>query len=185
MRRSNEMAARRFTLPRFLALVVAGGKGLTPSRGIVSRFIATALACAGLVLASAPAFAGPVGFNAFGGMFSDPHASLAGGGVRIGFGSITFNPNAEYIFDDNTPIYTLNLDGTISVIPLGVGSFYAGAGLTWFTIDPDNGDSSTDTGFNVLAGFGLNAVPLKPYGQLKEAFVNDDANFSFSIGVRF
>ena len=70
-------------------------------------------------------------------------------------------------------------------MPLAVASIYVGGGHTWHTEDPDNGDSHTDTGINVLAGAGFNALPLKPYGQIKWAFINGDNPFSFSFGVRF
>ncbi len=154
-------------------------------RAALPRFIAMGIVGGALVLAAAPAFAGPVGWDAFGGWYTNPSEFLVGGGARIGFGTITFNPNAEYIFAENATKYTLNLDGTMSVMPLGVASVYAGAGVTWRTVDPDNGKSSTDTGLNILGGAGLNAIPLKPYGQIKWAFVNGDTPFSFSFGVRF
>jgi hypothetical protein len=38
---------------------------------------------------------------------------------------------------------------------------------------------------NVLGGFGLKRVPLKPYGQIKWTFLPDDTPFSFSFGVGF
>lgn len=131
------------------------------------------------------AFAAPIGWNAFGGWYTDPSQFLVGAGARISVATITINPNAEYIFAENATSYTLNLDGTMSVMPLGVGSVYAGAGLTFFTVDPDNGKSNTDTGVNVLGGFGLNAIPFKPYGQIKWSFIPNDTPFSFSLGVRF
>jgi hypothetical protein len=159
-------------------------KGLIPGR-TVPRIIAQVILGGALVIASVPAFASPIGWNAFGGWYTDPSQFLVGAGARIGFGTVTFNPNAEYIFAENATDYTLNLDGTISIMPLGVGSVYAGGGLGFFTEDPDNGESNTDTGVNVLAGFGLNAVPFKPYGQIKWMFLPHDTPFSFSFGVRF
>ena len=57
--------------------------------------------------------------------------------------------------------------------------------VAWATTDPDHGDSSTDTGVNVLGGFGLSAVPLNLCGQIKWTFLPDDTPFSFSFGVRF
>jgi hypothetical protein len=159
--------------------------GLVTRRTAFPRILAGVILCGALALAAVPAGAAPIGWNAFGGWYTDPSEFLAGAGARIGFGSITFNPNAEYIFAENAKKYTLNLDGTISIMPLGVGSLYAGGGLSWLTLDPDNGDSNTDTGFNVLAGFGLNAVAFKPYGQVKMLFINDDTPFSFMFGVRF
>jgi hypothetical protein len=159
--------------------------GFASRRALLARLIALVIAVAAVVPASVPAFAAPIGWNAFGGWYTDPRNFELGAGARIGFGSVTFNPNAEYIFTENATSYTLNLDGTMSVMPLGVASVYAGGGVTWATQDPDNGDSHTDSGINVLAGAGLNAIPFKPYGQIKWAFLPDDTPFSFSFGVRF
>jgi len=164
MTRSFASGAPRFAVPRLLAQAVLGGA---------------------IVLASVPAFAGPIGWNAFGGWYTDPRDFLVGAGARMSFAQFTVNPNAEYIFVDNAKSYTLNIDGTMSVMPLGVGSVYAGGGVAWATTDPDHGDSNTDTGVNVLGGVGLSAVPLKPYGQIKWTFLPDDTPFSFSFGVRF
>jgi hypothetical protein len=149
------------------------------------RFIAQTILGSVIVLAAVPALAGPIGWNAFGGWYTDPRNFLLGAGARMSFAQFTVNPNAEYIFTENATSYTLNLDGTMSVMPLGVASVYAGGGVTWATQDPDNGDSHTDSGINVLAGAGLNAIPFKPYGQIKWAFLPDDTPFSFSFGVRF
>ena len=151
----------------------------------VPRFIARMMLGGAIVLASAPAFAAPIGWDAFGGWYTNPSEFQVGGGLRMGLGTITFNPNVEYIFAENATKYTLNLDGTMSVMPLGVASVYAGAGLTFFTVDPDHGESSTDTGLNLIGGAGLNALPFKPFGQIKWAFVNGDSPFSFAFGVRF
>jgi hypothetical protein len=148
------------------------------------RFLAPLFLCAA-VLVAIPAFASPIGWDVFGGRYTDREENFLGAGARIGLASITFNPNAEYIFTDNGTSYTLNLDGTMTVLPLGVGSGYVGAGLTFFTVDPDNADSSTDTGVNVLGGFGLSAVPFKPYAQIKWAFIQDDNPFAILVGIRF
>jgi hypothetical protein len=149
------------------------------------RFIAQTILGGVIVLAAVPALAGPIGWNAFGGWYTDPRNFLLGAGARMSFAQFTVNPNAEYIFTENATSYTLNLDATMSIMPLGVGSAYAGGGVAWSTVDPDNGESNTDRGVNVLGGFGLNAVPFKPYGQIKWTFLPDDTPFSFSFGVRF
>jgi hypothetical protein len=151
----------------------------------LARFIAQALLGGAVLLASLPAFAGPIGWNAFGGWYTDPRDFLVGGGARISVASITVNPNAEYIFTENAMTYTLNIDATMAVMPLAVASIYAGGGYAYTSSDPDNGESSTDSGINAIAGAGLNAIPLKPYGQIKWTFLPDDTPFSFSFGVRF
>jgi hypothetical protein len=141
-----------------------------------------------LALALAPAAsAAPVGFQATGGWLSVNSNSdmFLGAGARVGFGSITAIPNAEYLFTDNGKSWTLNIDGTMSVLPLGVASGYVGAGIGWMTVDPDFGDSQTETVFNVIAGAGFNAIPLKPFGQFKYVLVDGDDPLQFAVGVRF
>jgi len=142
------------------------------------------LVATGLVIASS-ASAGPVGFQATGGWYTDNSDMFLGAGARVGFGSITVIPNAEYVFVDNAKSWTLNVDGTMSVLPLGVASGYVGAGLGWATVDPDKGSTNTDTVFNLIAGAGLNAIPLKPFGQFKYVMKDGDDRLQFAVGVRF
>ena len=138
-----------------------------------------------LGFAAAPATAGPIGFQATGGWYTDNSDLFLGAGARIGAGTITVIPNAEWLFVDNAKSYSLNIDATMSVIPLGVASVYAGAGLGWITTDPDNGKSNTDSVFNLLAGAGFNALPLKPFAQLKYIIAEGDDPLQFALGVRF
>ena len=138
-----------------------------------------------LGLGAASAGAAPVGFQATGGWYTDSNDFFLGAGARMGFGSITAIPNAEYVFVDNAKSWTLNIDGTMSVLPLGVASGYVGAGIGWMTVDPDKGDSSTDTVFNVLAGAGLNTFPMKPFAQFKYLVKDGDDPLQFAVGVRF
>jgi hypothetical protein len=126
-----------------------------------------------------------VGLQATGGWYTDSNDFFLGAGARMGFGSITAIPNAEYVFVDNAKSWTFNIDGTLSVLPLGVASGYVGAGIGWMTVDPDKGDSSTDTVFNVLAGAGLNTFPMKPFAQFKYLVKDGDDPLQFAVGVRF
>ena len=133
-----------------------------------------------------PAAAGPIGWSVSGGLYSDGEDDfVAGAGARFGLGTISIVPNAEYIFVDRGTSYSLNVDATMNVLPLGAASGWLGAGLGIFTADPDGADSNTETVVNALAGIGLNAVPLKPYGQVKYVFVDGNDPFVFSVGVRF
>jgi hypothetical protein len=139
----------------------------------------------GLGLGAASASAAPVGFQATGGWYTDTNDMFLGAGARVGFGTITAIPNAEYLFVDNGKTWSLNLDGTMSVLPLGVASGYVGAGIGWMTTDPDRGDSNTETVFNLIAGAGLNALPLKPFGQFKYILKDGNDPFQFAVGIRF
>jgi hypothetical protein len=139
----------------------------------------------GLGLGAVSASAAPVGFQATGGWYTDSNDMFLGAGARMGFGTITAIPNAEYLFVDNGKTWSLNLDGTMSVLPLGVASGYVGAGIGWMTTDPDRGDSNTETVFNLIAGAGLNALPLKPFGQFKYVLKDGNDPFQFAVGIRF
>ena len=140
-----------------------------------------------LGLATAPASAAPmpVGWQVSGGWYSEGEDFFLGAGARLGLAGVTVIPNAEWLFVDSGSAYTLNLDGTLNVLPLGVASGYVGAGIGWFTVDPEFGDSHTNTAFNLIAGAGLDAVPLKPFAQLKWIVVDGDDPVVFSIGARF
>ncbi len=160
-------------------------KGRLPAR-LTHLALALVLVILASGMGAAPSLAAPIGWNVFGGWYTDGTDDvMAGVGARIGAGGITVNPNAEWIFVDSGSSYALNLDATLTVLPLGAASGWLGAGLGLFTIDPDRGDSNTDTVGNLLAGVGLNAIPLKPYAQLKYVFRDGDDPLVFSIGARF
>jgi hypothetical protein len=155
--------------------------------GLANRMIlvVTLVVCATLGIGISRSSAGPLGLQATGGWFTEQDAVFVGVGARIGVAMITVIPNAEYVFVDNGSTYTLNLDGTINVLPLGVGTGYLGAGLAFFTQDPKNGTSDTKTGVNLIAGFGLNQIPLKPFAQFKWIAVGDRSPLVFALGARF
>ena len=139
-----------------------------------------------LVVSALPAHAaGPIGFTAFGGWYTNPHNNLVGAGVRAGLGPIAVVPNAEYVFIDGGTHYTLNLDAMYSLFPLGVASGWVGGGLARHITDPDSGPKETRSGFNVIAGAGLNAVPLKPFVQFKMVVMDGDDPKAVMIGARF
>ena len=138
-----------------------------------------------LGLGAASAAAAPVGFQATGGWYTEDNDFFVGAGARMGAGTITAIPNAEYVFVDNAKSWSFNIDGTMSVLPLGVASGYVGAGIGWMTVDPDQGDSNTETVFNVLAGAGLNTFPMKPFAQFKYVLMDGDDPLQFAVGVRF
>lgn len=138
------------------------------------------------VLGVPTADAGPMGPTVFGGWYTDgTDDAMLGAGLRIGAAAITIIPNGEYIFVDRGTYYTLNLDATLTVLPLGVASAFVGGGIGFATIDPEVGDSNTETVGNVIVGAGFNAVPLKPYAQLKLVVQDGDDPLVFSIGARF
>lgn len=147
--------------------------------GLVLALVAT------LMVSAAPAAAGPVGFQASGGWYTESEDFFLGAGARFGLGTITVIPNAEWLFVDGGSAYTLNVDATLSVLPLGVANGYVGGGFGMLTVDPENGDSNTDTAINLIAGVGLNAAPMKPFAQFKWVVVDGEDPLAFSIGARF
>jgi hypothetical protein len=155
------------------------------SRSLRRRaLVATFLAALG-VAAALPASAGPIGFQASGGWYTEAEEFFLGAGARVGAGSITVIPNAEWLFVDSGSAYSLNVDGTLSVLPMGVATGYMGAGIGWFTFDPEQGDSNTDTVINLIAGASFNLTSLKPFGQFKWVVEDGDDPLVFSLGLRF
>jgi hypothetical protein len=143
--------------------------------------------CGALGLGAAPVSAGegPIGFQASGGWYTEHDAAFLGAGLRFELATVTVIPNLDWEFVDGSWTYSLNVDGTMSVLPLAVGSGYVGAGIGWWRDDPRHGSHATDTVFNLLAGFGLNAVPLRPFAQLKYVVANGNDPLVLSLGVRF
>jgi hypothetical protein len=153
-------------------------------RAPAPRFLLSilALSLGGFALAATPASAAPIGFEVFGGVQTNGNNdALAGAGLRLSLASITIIPNGEYYFVDHGNTYTANLDATLTIFPL----VYAGAGLGMIVLDPEVGDSRTNSVANVMVGVGLSAAPLKPFAQLKYVFTDGTDPVVFSIGARF
>ena len=155
------------------------------------RFLILTLALLTTLVVIAPArdawaVSGPVSFTAMGGFYSGGlDEAFLGAGVKVGLGGLSVTPYGEYIFVSNGSAYTLNADFTMPLIPLGVASLYAGAGAGVLFLDPDNGESNSNSVVNLLVGAGLNAVPMKPYGQIKYVITDGEDPFVFTVGVRF
>lgn len=143
--------------------------------------------CAAVALSSAhtAAAAGPVGVQVSGGKFMERGTYLAGVGARVGVAGFALIPNAEWLFVDDGSSYSINVDGTVNVLPLGAASGYVGGGIGWLTIDPDALDARTDNVFNVVAGLGLNVPTLSPFAQFKYVIADGDDPLLLVAGVRF
>ena len=155
----------------------------------ISRTTWTAALALALIAAfglqPAPASAGPLGWQAIGGWYTDNDDFFLGAGARFAAGPITAIPNAEYVFVDGGKLFTLNVDGTLNVLPLAVATGYVGGGLAFVISDPDGGDSNTDTGFNLIAGMGFNAIKLHPFAQIKWIVKDGNDPFVFGLGIHF
>jgi len=150
-----------------------------------SYIVGAWLAAVSGLVAAVPASAGPIGFQGSGGWNSENEDFCLGAGARVGAGPVTLIPNAEWFFVDSGSTYALSLDGTLNVLPLGVAAGYLGAGTGMFTVKPDGGESNTEAVLNLIAGVGLNAVPLRPFAQIKWIVIDGDDPFVFSVGARF
>jgi len=136
-------------------------------------------------LLATPVAAGPVGFQAAGGWYTESDEFFLNAGAKFGLGTISVVPNIDWIMVSSGSAYSFNLDGHMSLMPLGVASLYAGAGIGWLTVDPDQGSSDTQTVGNLILGASLNALPMKPFGQFKWVVADGNDPLAFSIGVSF
>jgi hypothetical protein len=144
-----------------------------------------ALVAALAIPTPASALKGPIGWQATGGWYTDNDDFFVGAGARLAVGPITAIPNAEYVFVNSGKRYTLNVDGTLNVLPLAVVTGYLGGGLAFVITNPEVGDNHTDTGFNLIAGAGLNAIKFHPFAQLKLIMKDGEDPLVFGFGIKF
>jgi len=98
---------------------------------------------------------------------------------------IYFNPNFEYVFDDNLRYWTLNGDFHYDFPTHRPYYVWAGAGLALVHTDPKGrGDGNNDVGANLLAGVGFKAGSVVPYFQAK-VILKDGSEFALAFGIRF
>ena len=133
-------------------------------------------------LVPGPASAAPVGFQASVGWDPD---FLVGAGVRFEVAPLALIPNVEMEVGGGGDgfRYSINFDGTMTVMPLAVATGYMGAGIG-FARHSENSEVN-ETVVNLIAGAGLNAVPYKPFAQFKWVVQDGDDPLVFSIGARF
>ena len=136
-----------------------------------------------LLCTSTQLYAQSTDVRLYGGYYTDNNDLFLGGGLGVNVLMLTVVPNFEYVFVDKATLYTANLDGHIGVLPLPGFSGWLGAGLAYIFAKPENGDSDTRGGFNVIAGFGADAIPLSPFIQAKYVFTQTN-HFVISIGIR-
>lgn len=156
---------------------------VTRASSVIGLALLVTIALTGLTSTSAAA--GPVGFQLAGGWYTESDEFFLNGGAKFGLGTVSLIPNIDWVFVSSGTVYSLNLDGTLSLMPLGVASIYGGAGLGLLTQDPENANSDTQTVFNLILGASLGAAPMKPFGQFKWVMADGNDPFAFSIGVSF
>jgi hypothetical protein len=118
-----------------------------------------------------------------GGYYQEAEDFFLGAGLNFNLLFFTAVPNFEYVFVSGGDFYTINLDGYVTVLPLVAGSGWLGGGFVLSSAKPSGGESDVSGGVNLLAGFGLDKIPLKPYAQLKY-IIADNSQFVIGVGVR-
>jgi hypothetical protein len=97
---------------------------------------------------------------------------------------ITVVPNVEWLFVDHGKAYSLNVDGTMTVLPFGVASGYVGGGWAGSPWIPTRGQQHRHRGQRDR-GRWIHSDPAQPLHSSKYVFVDGDDPLVFSIGARF
>jgi hypothetical protein len=71
------------------------------------------------------------------------------------------------------------------VLPAGVVSGWVGGGVGFRTVKPKDLEATTDRVTNVLAGAGMNLLPMKPFAQVKWTIEDGQKPVAMSVGLRF
>ena len=119
-----------------------------------------------------------------GGYHGDNEDFFLGVDAKFGVLTVNANPSIEYVFVSDGTAIAFNADGFVSVLKLPAVTGWVGAGIGWMYVNPEAGDSSTDSIINLIAGVEL-GVPLAPYLMVK--WILDDKNDGFVVGagIRF
>jgi hypothetical protein len=118
------------------------------------------------------------------GYYTDNNDLFMGTGLNLNIATISACPNLEYVFVNNGDFYTLNLDGHLNLVTPPGTALWIGLGLARLYYNPDNGSSSRESGMNLLAGFELKMIPLRPYLQGK-FIIADNSQFVIGAGIVF
>lgn len=121
---------------------------------------------------------------AFASWRTEPETGSLGVGAAVGVLSFDVVPMFEYVFVDNSNDWALTIDGHIPLLALPLVAMYAGAGFTNYHHDPDQGESSTSTGLNVLVGAKASIARLKPFAEIKYTLEGKDG-VVLTLGTRF
>ena len=119
-----------------------------------------------------------------GGIYTDSDDFFLGADVKFSVLMLNANPSVEYVFIDGGTLMTFNADALVSVLSLPAVSGWIGGGVGLMSFKPDEGDSSSDPLFNVIAGVGF-GVLFNPYVTAKWIFADKNDGFVVAVGVRF
>ncbi|HEX5041985.1 MAG TPA: hypothetical protein VFV75_03715 [Candidatus Polarisedimenticolaceae bacterium] len=147
----------------------------------------TLLSAALLAAAATPAARADVDLDLRAGIYTDGSDGFLGGGILWDVGQRGHwmaNPNLEYVFVNNGDLFTLNGDVHYDLQVDAPFAVWAGGGPALLFADPDEGDSETDFGLNLLAGIGAKEGGIRPFAQVK-LIVSDESQLVFGFGLRF
>ena len=117
-----------------------------------------------LVLAARPASA-EVNWGPRAGMSFSPDQIVLGAHLNIPVGAenMAIVPSFDIAFGDDA--FTIGLHGDLDYRFDVEGSVkpYVGAGFSYYNYDPDEGDSNSETGVNILGGVWLNSDSSTPF----------------------
>jgi hypothetical protein len=149
-----------------------------------------ALVAFALALLAAPAIpqaahAGPFGFGPRVGLSTGPDQLILGVGLVRPLGSrLEIAPSLDFGFPDNGSTISLNGDVRYTVNPESGLKPYVGAGLTWFSFNPDadNVDTSDEVGANLLGGIWLNKDHWPEFNLEARLGLGDVPDFEVMLG---
>jgi hypothetical protein len=123
------------------------------------------------------------------GVYTDSEAIGVGAGLLTPVGSSSrwfFNPNVEIGFGDEENLIGVNGDFHYDFYNSGNSGMSAwfGGGPAILMTNPDNGDSQTDLGLNVLTGLGGTSGAVRPFAQVK-GIITDESQVVLQGGIRF
>ena len=122
-----------------------------------------------------------------GGYYTDAEQGFLGGGLLMGLAETwDFNPNLEYVFVDGGTLFTVNADVHKDLNSGSGPAVWLGAGPALIVRDSDveGADGETDFGVNVIGGIGAKSGSIRPFGQAKYTF-SDENEASLAFGLRF
>jgi hypothetical protein len=115
---------------------------------------------------------------------AEPETGSIGVGAAVGVMSFDVVPMVEKVFVDNSKDWAFTVDGHFPVLALPLVALYAGAGMTQYLHDPDQGDASWSGGLNVLVGAKASVLRFKPFAEIKYTFQGKDT-MVYTLGTRF
>lgn len=115
----------------------------------------------------------------------DAEEFFAGGQARVVFGGlpVIINPSIETYFIENLTWLQIDIN---ALYPFGGSNTtftpYAGAGLGINFLKPENFDSQTDAGLNLIAGAAFGFSRLRPFAEAR-INIDDGTNVSLRGGL--